>query len=157
MRQDHFRGRIILEIIKTRLFDVVALLPELVPLPLLGLGDLRHHQLFSSQLLEQLLQDLQTILLVLSTNMSFTIKTTIIVRIWINIAAPSLSSSYRYWSPGRRRDPPRCLGQWSSQSAARRSPTRSGCWDWGLDQTLFVWFKNWKSSVFVRWMMGTRS
>ena len=53
-------------------------------------------------------------------------------KICISIAAPSLSSSYRQWSPGRRRDPPRCLGQWSSQSAARRSPTRSGCWGLGI-------------------------
>ena len=37
------------------------MLPELVPLPLLGLGDLGHHQLLPGQLLQQLLQDLPVV------------------------------------------------------------------------------------------------
>ena len=35
--------------------------PELIPLALLGLGDLGHHQLLPSQLLEQLLEDLPVV------------------------------------------------------------------------------------------------
>ena len=111
------------------------MLPELVPLPLLGLGDLRHHKLFPGQLLEQLLQDLQTIMLVLSTNMSFTIKTTKSVSAlqhhhYLHLIDNGHLAVVEILLDVLDNDPLRV------QLVVH--PLDQDAGDWGLDQTLFV-------------------